>query len=93
MKNRYVAKCSVNLGRLFDYELSPRFDDPRKCLEFIEKDKEIILIEDLLSRAFYKINGFYYEDNKRIEKFFFSWGSMIRVYDLVQDRFCDSFDF
>lgn len=93
MKNRYVAKCSSNLGRLFDYELSPRFDDPRKCLEFIEKDKNIIIIEYLLSRAFYSINGFYYENNERKEKFFFSYGTMIRVYDLEQDRFCTGFDF
>lgn len=93
MKKRYVAKCSSNLGRLFESELSPRFDNPRDCLEYIQNDKDIILIEEYLNRAFYKINSFYFEDNIRKEKFFCSFGSMIRVYDLEQNRFCDSFDF
>lgn len=93
MGKRYVAKCSANLGKLFNYELSPRFDNSIDCLEYIQNSKDIILIEEYLSSAFYRINSFYFEDNKKKQKLFFSSGSMVRVYDLEQNRFCDSFDF
>lgn len=93
MKNRFVAKCSVNLGKLFDYELSPRFEDCRDCLEFIHSDKSCCLIEHYLTQAFYELNSFYYKDGVKHRQFHLNLGSWVRVYDLDDKRFCDCFDF
>lgn len=94
MRKRYVAKVSSNLGKFHESELSPRFESVHECLEFIKTNREILITEYLLSEAFYSINSIYYDenDNKKI-RFIIRRGSMIRVFDLEQNRFCDSFDF
>ena len=87
----WVAKCSENLGRLFDYELSPHFKDVRDCQDYI--DKNLKVIEFLLSQAFSKIiYGNQWKNGKQLYQISFS-GSMIRCYNLNQKRFADGFDF
>lgn len=90
-KKVWVAKCSDNLGKLHDFELSPRFADIRECQKFINENCKIM--EFLLDEVFNKILiGGHYENGVAHYKFCLG-GSFIRCYNLEQKRFCDGFDF
>lgn len=92
MKKRYVAKISDNLGKLHDYELSPRFDTIQDCLKYINTNRGVIKIEIFLYQAFSTLLvGNHFENGKAMYSFCFG-GSFIRVYDLEQGRFIAGFD-
>lgn len=87
----WVAKCSDNLGKLFEFELSPRFADVQECQKFIDEHCQIM--EFLLDECFNKIlYGGHYENGVPHYKFCIG-GRFIRCYNVQQKRFCDGFDF
>lgn len=86
----WVAKISDNLGKLFDYELSPRFESIYECQKFI--DENLKDIETSLSYAFIKILFRKYEKGILSPSLFIS-GRFIRCYNITQKRWCDGFDF
>lgn len=90
-KKCWVAKVSDNLGNLFDYELSPRFESIYDCQKFI--DEHCTILEWLLKKAFDVILvGGHYDNGQRKYSISFG-GSFIRCYNIKQQRFADGFDF
>lgn len=85
----WVARVSNNLGKLFDYDLSPKFNDIYDCQKYI--DEKLKEIEKKLQNIFDEILTQYNIVNKRFCINF--GGHFIRCYNIEQQRFCTGFDF
>lgn len=85
----WVAKCSDNLGKLHDYELSPRFESIYDCQQYI--DDNLKFLEGRLDDIFTEILLFH---GKSTGHYFITLGgSFIRCFHVYQKRFATGFDF
>lgn len=82
---KWVARCQIIDGHIFDKDLSPEFESARECADYIHENLQVL--EWLLHEVQFII------DNNVDKNFVLRFGNYIRAYNKTQERFCSGFDF